>query len=278
MDKTNSLPYNPLVSIALASYNGEKFIRQQLDSILKQTYEDIEVIVSDDGSTDATISILDEYSKGDKRISYSKNPAPRGFKKNFERAILLCKGEIIFLCDQDDVWSENKIEEHLKVYKDKKINWVYNTVRLIDNAGKDIGLLTDRIPDYYFKRSLFVNSGGGCILGCATSYRAECIKNIWPIDDIAPSHDSWIQMAIYPAQSFHVNMILQDYRQHEDNIFGVFKKPVITDRDEDIRRNIQYQKNNSRNKLFVGWKRLYFFFLYFIKTIKNKLRILKRLA
>lgn len=270
MDKPTSA--HPLISIALATYNGERFLRQQLDSILAQSYTHIEVLISDDGSTDGTLSILDEYSKRDKRISYSKNPNPQGFKKNFERAILQCSGEITFLCDQDDIWYAHKIEEHLNVYQNKKIKWVYNSVRLIDNTGKDIGLLTDTIPNYYTKRSLFVNSGGGCILGCATSYRSECLKDIWPIDDLSPSHDSWIQMAIYPATSFHVDIILQDYRQHEHNVFGLLPKTTST-KDEAIQKNIQYQKNNSKNKIFARWKRFYFLILFIIKTIKNKRRI-----
>jgi len=169
-----------LVSITLATYNGEKFIREQLDSLLQQTYNNLEIIISDDGSTDKTIPIIEEYFKKDPRISFSKNPTPNGYKKNFERAIRLCRGEIIFLCDQDDIWYKDKIVEHLKAYENKKNKWVSNEVRLIDEKKKNLGFMTDFFKDYYSKMSLFYQTGGRCILGCATSYRSEYLKKVPP--------------------------------------------------------------------------------------------------
>ena len=92
-----------MISIAMATYNGELFIREQLDSILTQTLSDWELIVCDDGSTDNTLSILQEYANNDSRIKIYQNETNLGFKRNFEKAIGLCSGEYIALCDQDDI-------------------------------------------------------------------------------------------------------------------------------------------------------------------------------
>ena len=99
-----------MISIAMATYNGEKFIREQLDSILAQTITDWELIVCDDVSIDATITILEEYAKKDGRIQIHKNKVNLGFKRNFEKAISLCSGDYIALYDQDDIWYPNHLE------------------------------------------------------------------------------------------------------------------------------------------------------------------------
>src|SRR5690554_1467232 len=99
-----------MISIALASYNGEKYIKEQLDSILNQTIQDFEIVVCDDASTDNTWEILQQYEAKDKRFKIFRNEQNLGFKKNFEKAISHCKGEYIALSDQDDIWIENHLE------------------------------------------------------------------------------------------------------------------------------------------------------------------------
>lgn len=100
-----------MISIAMATYNGEKYLREQLDSILAQTVQDFELVVCDDCSTDSTVRILEEYVEKDARIKIFCNEQNLGFVKNFEKAISLCQGECIALSDQDDVW----LPEHLQV-------------------------------------------------------------------------------------------------------------------------------------------------------------------
>ena len=99
-----------MISIALATYNGSKFIREQLDSILTQSMDDFEIIICDDCSTDNTMEILQEYCSKDERIHIYKNSANVGFKNNFEHILSLCNGEYIAFCDQDDVWEANHLE------------------------------------------------------------------------------------------------------------------------------------------------------------------------
>lgn len=99
-----------MISIAMATYNGEKYLRKQIDSILDQTIQDFELIVCDDCSTDTTWNILLMYQLQDSRIKCYRNEENLGFKKNFEKAIGLCSGEYIALSDQDDIWTEKHLQ------------------------------------------------------------------------------------------------------------------------------------------------------------------------
>ena len=99
-----------MISIAMATYNGEKYLREQLDSILSQTITDWELIVCDDCSKDTTVGILKSYQRKDGRVKIFVNEKNLGFKKNFEKAIGLCSGDYIALADQDDIWHDNHLE------------------------------------------------------------------------------------------------------------------------------------------------------------------------
>ena len=116
-----------MVSIAMVTYNGEKYLREQLDSILRQTYTDFELIICDDSSSDGTWKILTEYAKKDSRIQIHQNKSNLGFKKNFEKAVSFCRGEYIAFCDQDDVWEDFKLQVS------------------IDNIGEKYLLCTDSL-------------------------------------------------------------------------------------------------------------------------------------
>jgi glycosyltransferase involved in cell wall biosynthesis len=106
----------PLVSVALCTYNGSAYLREQLDTILQQTYSHIELVVVDDVSTDDTLSILKEYAAKDHRIQLYVNESNLGFNLNFQKAISLCKGEWIAIADQDDIWDKQKIETMLQLW------------------------------------------------------------------------------------------------------------------------------------------------------------------
>jgi Glycosyltransferases involved in cell wall biogenesis len=125
----------PLVSIALCTYNGEKFLRKQIDSLLAQTYPHIEVIVCDDASSDGTAGILNSYT--DPGMIKYFNPENIGYIRNFEQAIRHCTGQYIAICDQDDVWKENKIERMLNSIDDAWL--LFSDSELIDEQGLQLG-------------------------------------------------------------------------------------------------------------------------------------------
>ena len=111
---SNSDSIQSLVSVVLCTYNGEKYLQQQIDSILQQTYSPLEIIIVDDASTDSTVTILENYCQVDKRVKCFINPENIGYNKNFEKGFLLASGDYIAICDQDDIWEMNKIERMMK--------------------------------------------------------------------------------------------------------------------------------------------------------------------
>src|ERR1700743_1857825 len=104
------LPNPYLVSIALCTYNGAAYIEEQLDTLVNQSYPNCEIIVVDDCSKDNTVKILSEYADKYPQVRIHINEKNLGYTRNFEKAIRLCKGEYIALCDQDDIWDPQKIE------------------------------------------------------------------------------------------------------------------------------------------------------------------------
>lgn len=268
---SNTACYQPLASIALATYNGDLYLRQQLDSLLAQTYQNFEIVISDDGSSDSTRDILKTYADRDKRIVFFQNPGPgKGVVSNFTSAITRCQGEIIFFCDQDDVWYPNKLEKHIAVYQDQSVEWAYNEVVLTDESLHPIGHLTDSLPTYWTRRKLLYYTWGSCVLGCATSYRASTIKSFWPADPLAPGHDSWIQLAIYPAKAAYIPEVLQDYRQHGKNAVGFSNSTVSEAANEKlaISNNLSYLRSLAKNRVLQPWKRCLFMLVYQLKIAR----------
>ncbi len=136
----------PLVSVVICTYNGEKFLREQLDSILAQTYPLLEFIVSDDHSTDRTFSILEEYAAREPRFRIFRNEKNLGFNKNFEKAIQLANANFIAICDQDDYWAPKKISEMMQAWRPGS-NFMFCLSGKIDERG--IELRRPAAPVYY---------------------------------------------------------------------------------------------------------------------------------
>lgn len=124
-----------MISVALCTYNGEHFIKEQLESIVNQTMPVNEIVVCDDGSTDSTIQIIKSIATQHKNIEFKIiiNDNNIGVKRNFEKALIFCKGDIKFLSDQDDIWMPNKVQtvvDYFKIKKDKDV--VITNATLID--------------------------------------------------------------------------------------------------------------------------------------------------
>lgn len=128
------------VSIVLCSYNGEKYIQEQLDCICAQTYPNIEIIVQDDGSSDNTVAIVWQMQEKEPRIQLFCNPENLGFNRNFESAICKATGTWIALCDQDDIWMPTKISDMMNGYDGHSI--------LIHCDSYSF----QQVPDYTYRR------------------------------------------------------------------------------------------------------------------------------
>jgi len=272
----NSAPYNPLVSVALTTFNGAELIKEQIDSLLAQTYQNFEIVISDDGSEQETIDILNAYVAQDARIRWSRSPLERGYRKNTENAVSLCKGEIIFLCDQDDTWYPERLALHVEAYNDPSVMWVFNRLVITDKNNNPIGYIEDTLPDYYRHKTMLDNVWGSCIGGAMTSYRAEIIKKTLPIPSYAPAHDSWIQFAIYPAKFAFIDKVLQTYRQHDRNMIGMKAEPdaeaLKKNERQAIADNYMRLLRYSSEKHLPLWKRAFVLGVYILKRARLVVR------
>lgn len=209
------------VSIALTTFNGEKYLRPLLNSIFQQTYKPLEVVAVDDYSTDGTVEILKEYSKRFP-LRYIVNKSRLGFIKNFERAISLCEGSYVALADQDDVWIPQKLEILISQIGDRSI--VCSDFSLIDGDGCLIAPSFRRdlnvpIPDFakQFYSLVFINF----VQGCTCLFRRDFKEYILPIPIEAMSHDWWIGIIATQRNGIaYVDRPLVMYRQHSKNTLG----------------------------------------------------------
>lgn len=281
MAEKNADSYFPLVSIALTTSKSEKFLRQQLDSLINQTYRNIEIVISHDECGDNTVSILNEYTVRDQRIRWEPNKGQKGFIPNFENAVSMCKGEIIFPCDHDDVWHPERIQMHVEVYRNKSIKWIYNRSVLIDENNGELGLLEDTIPNYYSeaKLTLLNYAWGTCMGGAHISCRAELVHAAIPIPHTAPAHDTWLELFIYPAKVAFIDEILLEYRQHPGQQIGwnhVYSKEELKRREgQAISDNMHFLRYLPTDRRLALWKRFFFLIVYIAKIIRAKLWELK---
>ena len=212
-----------MISIAMTTYNGEKYLREQIDSILSQIYSDFELIICDDCSSDDTRKILSEYAKKDKRVKVFFNKNNLGFKKNFEKAINLCTGDFIALSDQDDIWFANHLKILLENLKDFSMS-VGNAV-LVDSFGKELGQLLNQNEGLYIlpsdKQKLIyrIILGGNCFQGASSLFRASFIKKVLPIPNDVLYHDAWFAACATMDRGISYTFTpITYYRQHGNNV------------------------------------------------------------
>ena len=136
----------------MTTYNGEKYLREQIDSILNQTYKDIELVICDDGSTDSTREILKEYEAKDKRVRIFFNETNLGFKKNFEKAASLCRGDYIAFSDQDDIWLPFKLERSISLIGENDI-YCSNAILVDENNTTTYGSMIDLLDLHYIPKN-----------------------------------------------------------------------------------------------------------------------------
>ena len=184
-----------MISIVLATYNGAKYLNEQIESIFSQTIQDFEIVVCDDNSNDDTVSILKEYTHNDSRIHIYVNEHNLGFKKNFENAINKSHGEYIALCDQDDIWLPN----HLEILLNEMRNGtqvVCGKPIFVDEYNKELSdkydyFLMYRYPTTNIDTARHIFLGRSTYQGASMLIRRSFFDKALPIPDGADYHDSW---------------------------------------------------------------------------------------
>lgn len=229
------------VSIAMCTYNGERYLSEQLESIIQQSYMPDELIVCDDDSRDNTLDMLKKYKQRapfDVRIY--RNKSNLGFVKNFEKAISLCTGDIIFLSDQDDIWMRGRIERSVEVLSSSpQCGYIFSDANLIDAEGQLLNdTLWSRINFTLNLRKTFQDPESqpvvlypkNYVTGATMAFKAQYREKIFPIPALNTiSHDGWI--AIILSLFGHYGVATKDplicYRIHPKQQIGAKKKSLL---------------------------------------------------
>lgn len=218
-----------MISVCMATYNGEKYLKEQLDSILKQIKSSDELIISDDGSTDLTRTIIKEYQKEYNNIYLIDGPK-MGVQKNFENALRKSKGDIIFLSDQDDIWMDNKVDVVLAAFQNPSVVLILHDAQIVDQNEQVIedSFFEHRGSQSGFFKNLWKNS----YLGCCMAFRRSVLERCLPFPPKIEMHDWWI--GLISEMMGEVRLIdkpLLKYRRHGENVSSFqhhpFKKMVM---------------------------------------------------
>jgi len=205
------------LSICIATYNGGKHIKQQLESILHQISDDDELIISDDSSTDNTISIIKSFQ--DHRIILYENQKFQSPIFNFENAIKHSKGDIIVLSDQDDIWRSNKIQLiRSTINNDEILLRMYNG-NCIDNNET---IIQSNLFDYIgVQYGLLSNIKKNSFIGCNIAFSSKLKNIILPFPKDIPMHDMWIGSCAYLfGEVKFIDEKIFSYRLHDNNYTG----------------------------------------------------------
>lgn len=242
------------ISVAICTYNGEKYLAEQLDSILQQTVKPAEIVVCDDSSKDTTLDILQHYKEQYPEIfKVHINKTNLGYFKNFEKSIYLCSKDIIVTCDQDDIWKPEKLEETLNFFKNNPDkDAVFNDLILV-NDDKTIlehsylnwkHIQYQDIIDAIRNGELFVKvqTQGSFILGCALAVRKTAL-NEYSLKNFTLAHDYEIaQKLSFKNKIGFIPKTLSFYRQHEDQVCGL--------REQESKTFSKLNETNSEKKDF----------------------------
>lgn len=222
------------VSVAMCTYNGATFLETQLNSILNQTHHPQELVICDDGSTDNSRQIIEKFAEtAPFAVRLHHNSPSLRVTKNFEKAIGLCHGDIVFLCDQDDVWQSEKIAQTLVVFEQNpNAQVVYSNAELINENGAGLGktqwevlrLYPPQLAQWDAGQVIDLMLGGNRLTGCMVALRKNFALRLMPFPTHIPAyiHDGWIGMIGAAENVIKLHKVcLTQYRQHPQQQIGI---------------------------------------------------------
>jgi glycosyltransferase involved in cell wall biosynthesis len=230
------------ISIAMATYNGGKYLREQLDSFLAQTRLPDELVITDDCSTDDTLAIIETFAAtAPFEVRWERNEHNLGYTGNFNKALMKAVGDLVFLSDQDDVWFPEKLERMERyALEDPEALVVMNDAALTDGDLNDTGLT---------KLGQIVCAGmtdSSFVMGCCAAVRRELLDLCLPIPAGYKGHDNWIvKMAEGVGRKRVFADVLQWYRRHNEN-----ESQFIANRTTKVNRRHAFL--NSSKRLLQG--------------------------
>ena len=274
-----------IIDVLLPTYNGEKYIVEQIESILNQTYKNIKLIISDDSSTDNTPKILKELAQKDERIVLHLHEKNLGVVKNIEFLLKEVKDDFYMLADQDDLWLEQKIEKSMETLKKENADLVFGDLEVVDKDLKtmypsfgDFMLLNRKIKKYI--NSYKVNYLYNCVTGCTVLSKKKFIEKILPLPTNSKFliHDHWIGLMVsLNGKLAYMPEKYMKYRQHGNNQVGTNKISHGFNKFEQVREHFinvklgvfgTYVANNDRFPESI--QKLNIEALEYYKMIQNK--------
>ena len=233
------------IDILMATYNGEKYLEEQIESILNQTYSNFRLIISDDCSTDRTCAILKEYAQKDNRIELYFQEKNLGYVKNFEFLLGKVESELYMLSDQDDYWFPEKVEKTYNKLIQENADMVFTDLIVVDEKEKIINKSFNELMNLKKKICKTVGTSElaylyNCVTGCTIIGKKSNIKNIIPIPTYSKHvlHDHWIALEnSIKGKVAYLPEGLIKYRQHGTNQIGIKHTMSKNNSVEEIRKH-----------------------------------------
>jgi glycosyltransferase involved in cell wall biosynthesis len=210
-----------LVSIALCTYNGEAYLPRQLNTLVNQTYKNIEIVVVDDASTDNTFTILQDFAAKYPVFKLHRNDRNLGFIENFDRAVKLCSAGLIALCDQDDLWDLRKIELQVAGIGDNL--FIYHDSEFIHEDGTSMEKKMSDLMNLYRGDDPIVFLFGNCVSGHTILMKKELLDAALPLKK-GYFHDWWLAyVATNIGKIDFIPLPLVKYRQHDKSETNILR-------------------------------------------------------
>ena len=280
------------IDILMATYNGEKYLADQIESILNQKYANFNLIISDDNSTDSTKQILREYEKKDDRIKVFFNKKNIGSNENFKKLLKKVESKFFMFCDQDDIWYETKIEESLKKMQNDDADLIFTDLEIVDSNLNVINESFNKKKKYYRKiikyhdlrRVFLYNVVTGCTILCKSKYINDILKFT---DNKNILHDHIVALLVsLKGKVTYLNKPTVKYRQHTNNQVGSKRYVDRFTNFYDIRKHLINVKINlfeyyEENKVFFNKSQREFnklSLIYFYNLREKKYINLKKLT
>lgn len=272
------------IDILMATYNGEKYLRAQIDSILSQTYKNFNLIISDDASTDSTQEILKEYEQKDKRVKVYIQQKNLGIVKNFEFLLEKVENKVFMFADQDDIWDVDKVEFSRDKLEAEEADLVFTNLKIVDEKlevisnsyWKTKGFIK-KIYKYNNFESLYLNN---YITGCTIICKSKWIKEILPLPKESKYviHDYWLSLIVsMNGKVSYIDKPLIKYRQHKQNNIGSKRKSDEINNFDEIRKLFITVKKehfkvfiNNNKKFNDEYKQLNEKSLKYFEMLENK--------
>lgn len=248
------------ISVVTASYNGAKHIAEQLESIKHQSILPHEIVISDDGSTDNTASIVEEFAKNTPEINvvFVHNSSPHGVDRNFENALRHAAGDIIFLCDQDDVWLPERIERMLTAFDGNTPSATFCDSMITDEKLSPLGFTHIKSRGFGSFDEIF-SAGSTAFLkrvppaGHDMAFSSKFLDILLPFPDLKDCYDTWIGLVLYAlgAWKFSTSQPLTLFRRHQNSASRSGSIPSLREKITQARSAVENDTSNWYAELYA---------------------------